>query len=38
MTAPNEELFERSICDWLVEYGGYNAIRNGLLQGEPRDF
>jgi type I restriction enzyme R subunit len=35
---PNEELFEQSICDWLVNHGGYAGIKNDLAQGAQSDF
>jgi type I restriction enzyme R subunit len=35
---PTEEQFERAICDWLAEHGGYDAVKNDKLQGDPRDF
>ena len=38
MTNPNEELFESAICDWLVDHGGYIAVKNDKTQGEQRDF
>ena len=38
MTTPNEELFEQSICDFLVQHGGYVAIKNDLAQGAQPDF
>ena len=38
MTNPNEEQFEAAICDWLTSEGGYLAVKNDLVQGEPRDF
>ncbi len=38
MTKPDEEKFEAAICDWLVGQGGYVAVKNDRLQGEPRDF
>jgi type I restriction enzyme R subunit len=38
MTILNEERFENSICDQLVDVGGYTAIKNDKLQGDTRDF
>ncbi len=38
MIDPNEERFEAAICDWLAGHGDYAAVKNDLLQGEPRDF
>lgn len=38
MIGPKEELFEAAICDWLARNGGYVAVKNDRLQGEPRDF
>jgi type I restriction enzyme R subunit len=35
---PTEEQFEAAICDWLIDHGGYLAVKNDKLQGEPRDF
>jgi len=35
---PKEELFETAICNWLAQHGGYAAVKNDKLQGEPRDF
>ncbi len=33
-----EERFEDAICASLTGAGGYDAVKNDLLQGEPRDF
>lgn len=38
MSSPSEEVFETAICDWLRQHGGYVAVKNDLMQGEPRDF
>jgi len=38
MPNPNEELFEEAICESLADHGGYTAVKNDRLQGEPRDF
>jgi type I restriction enzyme R subunit len=38
MSNPSEELFEDAICEWLVEHGGYVAVKNDLLQGAAADF
>jgi type I restriction enzyme R subunit len=35
---PNEHEFEDEVCAWLVEHGGYTAVKVGTAQGEPRDF
>jgi type I restriction enzyme R subunit len=38
VSSPKEELFEATICDRLVQHGGYAMVKNDKLQGEPRDF
>jgi len=38
MSNPSEEQFEAAICDWLTTHGGYTAVKNDKLQGEPRHF
>ena len=37
MRNTSEEAFEVGICDWLVEHGGYDAVKNDRHQ-EARDF
>ncbi|MFA7477115.1 MAG: type I restriction endonuclease [Acidimicrobiia bacterium] len=34
----DEAAFEAFICDWLVERGGYDAVKVGTAQGVPTDF
>jgi type I restriction enzyme R subunit len=34
----DEAGFELLICDWLVERGGYDAVKVGTAQGSPADF
>ncbi|MGI8791763.1 MAG: hypothetical protein ACR2H3_01055, partial [Acidimicrobiales bacterium] len=34
----DEALFESSICDWLVDHGGYHLAKVGTAQGPPTDF
>ncbi len=38
MTKPTEAGFESFICDWLVDRGGYDAVKVGTAQGSPTDF
>jgi type I restriction enzyme R subunit len=34
----DEAGFESFICDWLVDSGGYDAVKVGTAQGDPADF
>ena len=38
MTGPKEVHFEDVVTSLLVAVGGYQLVKNGLLQGPPRDF
>ena len=35
---PDEAAFESFICDHLVAEGGWDAVKVGRAQGEPKDF
>jgi len=35
---PREHELETEVCDWLVAHGGYQAVKVGTQQDEPRDY
>ncbi|MEX2619396.1 MAG: RNA-binding domain-containing protein [Egibacteraceae bacterium] len=38
MSKVDEAGFESFICDWLVEHGGYDAVKVGMADGAATDF
>ena len=38
MSETNEAAYERHICEWLVDHGGYQRVKVGNAGDGPRDF